>query len=405
MRRSVMAAGIGVAAIVGWRKVFTPWQRNWGATEEEVATALPGDALTPPPVDQCTRAITIAVPPEAVWPWLVQMGADRGGFYSYAWMENLFGLQIHNADRIHDEWQQLAEGDALWGDRRRRGGWVVERLEPNVALVLKTADPKTGRAATRDQRRRLRVPVDLCAAARPARRHETADPRADRLRPPADPLADDPRRARQLHDDPQDARRHPGAGRVGIDVTHRPEENREDEMATETNEAPKLPPAWFKHLFWRVHRFLYRVLGSRVLWTPASKRGWGAMHLTTVGRKSGDRRAVILGYIEDGSTPVVLAMNGWDEGQPAWWLNLEANPGAVIRLKGEEQRPVRARRGKATNVSGCGAGGPRSTRASTPTPPRGGRHARGRLRTRHRPGRLTPARNRDCQVDAAPDDC
>jgi deazaflavin-dependent oxidoreductase (nitroreductase family) len=105
-----------------------------------------------------------------------------------------------------------------------------------------------------------------------------------------------------------------------------------------------LPPAWFKHLFWRVHRFLYRVLGSRVLWTPASKRRWGAMHLTTVGRKSGDRRAVILGYIEDGSTPVVLAMNGWDEGHPAWWLNLEANPGAVIRLKGEEQRPVRARR-------------------------------------------------------------
>jgi deazaflavin-dependent oxidoreductase (nitroreductase family) len=125
-------------------------------------------------------------------------------------------------------------------------------------------------------------------------------------------------------------------------MTHRREN--EDEMATETNEAPKLPPAWFKHLFWRVHRVLYRVLGSRVLWTPASKRGWGAMHLTTVGRKSGDRRAVIVGYIEDGSTPVVLAMNGWDEGQPAWWLNLEANPSAVIGLKGEEQRPVRARR-------------------------------------------------------------
>jgi deazaflavin-dependent oxidoreductase (nitroreductase family) len=111
-----------------------------------------------------------------------------------------------------------------------------------------------------------------------------------------------------------------------------------------TTQPPKLPPAWFTHLFWRVHRALYRVLGPRVLWTPASKRGWGAMHLVTVGRKSGDRRVVILGYIEDGSTPVVLAMNGWDEGQPAWWLNLEANPNAVIRLKGEPQRPVRARR-------------------------------------------------------------
>ena len=151
MRRSLMTAGVGAAAIVAWRGVFTPWQRNWGATEEEAAMALPGDELTPPPVDQCTRAITIAAPPEAVWPWLVQMGADRGGFYSYAWLENLFGLQIHNADRIHEEWQQLTVGDPLWGDRRHRGGWVIEYVEPNVALVLKTADPKTGRAATRNK--------------------------------------------------------------------------------------------------------------------------------------------------------------------------------------------------------------------------------------------------------------
>jgi|SRR6056297_1263281 len=114
-------------------------------------------------------------------------------------------------------------------------------------------------------------------------------------------------------------------------------------MATSTTEPPRLPPAWFKHLFWRVHRFLYRILGPRVLWTPAGKRGWGAMHLTTVGRRSGEGRGVILGYIDDDSTPVVLAMNGWDEGLPAWWLNLEANPDALIRLKGEAERPVRGR--------------------------------------------------------------
>ena len=107
---------------------------------------------------------------------------------------------------------------------------------------------------------------------------------------------------------------------------------------------PKLPPAWFKHLFWRVHRALYRFLGGRVLWTPKSKRGWGAMHLTTIGRTTGRQRDVIVGYIEDGSTPVVLAMNGWDEGQPAWWHNLEANPDARIRLKGQSERRVRARR-------------------------------------------------------------
>ena len=115
-------------------------------------------------------------------------------------------------------------------------------------------------------------------------------------------------------------------------------------MRTRTNKPPKLPPAWFKHLFWRVHRFLYRLCDGRVLWTPKSKRGWGAMHLTTIGRKSGRQRSVIIGYIEDGSAPVVLAMNGWDEGQPAWWLNLEAHPDAIIRLKGQPARPVRARR-------------------------------------------------------------
>lgn len=114
-------------------------------------------------------------------------------------------------------------------------------------------------------------------------------------------------------------------------------------MNTESTTSPKLPPAWFKHLFWRVHRVLYRLLGDRVLWTPASKRGWGAMHLTTMGRTSGQPRGVIVGYIEDGGTPVVLAMNGWDDGHPAWWLNLQANPDAVIRMKGRPERTVRSR--------------------------------------------------------------
>ncbi len=106
---------------------------------------------------------------------------------------------------------------------------------------------------------------------------------------------------------------------------------------------PKLPPTWFIHLFWRVHRVLYRLSGGRVLWTPASKRGWGAVHLTTVGRRSGKERSVIVGYLEDGPNLVVLAMNGWGEGHPAWWLNLEAHPDAVIRQKGQPERPVHAR--------------------------------------------------------------
>jgi deazaflavin-dependent oxidoreductase (nitroreductase family) len=110
-----------------------------------------------------------------------------------------------------------------------------------------------------------------------------------------------------------------------------------------TIRSPKLPPAWFKHAFWRGHRALYRLSGGRFLWTPASKRGWGAAGLTTIGRKSGKERSVIIGYLEDGPNLIALAMNGWDEGHPAWWLNLEAHPDAVVRLARQDPRPVHTR--------------------------------------------------------------
>ncbi len=105
----------------------------------------------------------------------------------------------------------------------------------------------------------------------------------------------------------------------------------------------RLPPAWFIHGAWRVHRALYRVSGGRFLWSPANKRGWGALRLTTVGRKSGKERSVIVGYLEEGPNLVLVAMNGWDEGHPAWWLNLKAHPDAVVRLPGQDERAIRAR--------------------------------------------------------------
>ena len=114
--------------------------------------------------------------------------------------------------------------------------------------------------------------------------------------------------------------------------------------ATAANKPTKLPPPWFKHAFWHVHRALCRLSGGRFLWTTASKRGWGALRLTTIGRRSGRERNVIIGYIEDGPNLVALAMNGWDEGHPAWWLNLEAHPDTVVRLAHQQPRPVRARR-------------------------------------------------------------
>jgi deazaflavin-dependent oxidoreductase (nitroreductase family) len=114
-------------------------------------------------------------------------------------------------------------------------------------------------------------------------------------------------------------------------------------MTNTTQRPPKLPPAWFKHAFWRVHRALCRLSGGRFLWTPASKRGWGAMQLNTIGRKSGKKRNVIVAYLEDGENVIGLAMNGWDDGHPSWWLNLEADPDALIRLPHQQPRPVRAR--------------------------------------------------------------
>jgi deazaflavin-dependent oxidoreductase (nitroreductase family) len=114
-------------------------------------------------------------------------------------------------------------------------------------------------------------------------------------------------------------------------------------MTSATARAPKLPPAWFKHAFWRVHRVLNRISGGRFLWTPGGKRGWGALRLTTIGRRSGKERAVIIGYLEDGPDLITLAMNGWDDGHPAWWRNIQAHPDAVVRLAHEQPRPVHAR--------------------------------------------------------------
>jgi F420H(2)-dependent quinone reductase len=114
-------------------------------------------------------------------------------------------------------------------------------------------------------------------------------------------------------------------------------------MRDAASRPPRLPPPWFIRTAWRVHRALYRMRGERSLWTTASKRGWGALHLTTVGRTSGQERSVIIGYLEDGPDLFTLAMNGWQEGHPSWWLNLQAHPDAVVRVPGQPPRRVRAR--------------------------------------------------------------
>jgi hypothetical protein len=133
----VVAAGATLAA---YRLAVRPWHRHWGATDEEVRRVWPGDELVPDPAFESTRAITIDAPAEAVWPWLVQIGQGRGGFYSYAWLENLVGAAIHNADRIVPAWQTLHVGDTVrMAPPERFGGQgraIVMVLELGRALVL-----------------------------------------------------------------------------------------------------------------------------------------------------------------------------------------------------------------------------------------------------------------------------
>jgi hypothetical protein len=120
-----------------------PWMTNWGSTAAERQMALPGDDLHPNRTGQSTLAITINAPSDVVWQWLGQVGQDRAGFYTYTWLENLIGADIHNADEIHPEWQHLAVGDAwrlvphdyLWGLGKDAASPVLI-IEPGHALVL-----------------------------------------------------------------------------------------------------------------------------------------------------------------------------------------------------------------------------------------------------------------------------
>jgi hypothetical protein len=113
------------------------WYLTYGATGEEAGGALPGDDLMPDPDLLSTRAVTIEAAPSSVWPWLVQMGSGRGGAYTYDWIENLFGLNMHSADEIRPELQHLATGDVLpLGPDGR--GMRVEIFDPERTLVFRS---------------------------------------------------------------------------------------------------------------------------------------------------------------------------------------------------------------------------------------------------------------------------
>jgi hypothetical protein len=133
----VLAAGIARARL-----------RNWGATRAEIEATHAGDDLVAGPVSTSTYAVTVEAPADMVWSWLVQIGQDRGGMYSYEWLENLFGLDIHNTNQIRDEWQHLSVGDKVRVVPPGKFGlqeeyaFGVALVEPPRALVLRQQPPE-----------------------------------------------------------------------------------------------------------------------------------------------------------------------------------------------------------------------------------------------------------------------
>jgi len=126
----IFAAAVGFYALV-----IRPWHMTWGSTPDERRRGLPADDLVRSPTAQATHGITIAAPAAEVWPWLVQIGQGRGGFYSYDWLENLFGCDIQNANTVLEEFQRLSVGDGVRLHPKSPPLSVIV-VEPNRAIVL-----------------------------------------------------------------------------------------------------------------------------------------------------------------------------------------------------------------------------------------------------------------------------
>jgi hypothetical protein len=143
---------VQTAALLGFLYGARRYYRNWGTTKAECQMPLPGDTLVGDPAIQTTEALYIDAPTSAVWPWLVQMGLDRGGFYGWSVLKDFVGLgnqyDGQDAERIHPEWQRLAVGDVV---RMAPSGWMglpdglaltVSEIVPEKYLVLNITRPE-----------------------------------------------------------------------------------------------------------------------------------------------------------------------------------------------------------------------------------------------------------------------
>jgi deazaflavin-dependent oxidoreductase (nitroreductase family) len=117
-------------------------------------------------------------------------------------------------------------------------------------------------------------------------------------------------------------------------MTNQPHNDQELTMSQPSTKSPSLPPRWFIRSFWVGQRAVYAITGGRFGLRTATADRWGMLRLRTIGRRSGKERTAILGYFEDGPDLVTMAMNGWADPEPAWWLNLQAQPDVIVDLPG-----------------------------------------------------------------------
>ncbi|WP_167043141.1 SRPBCC family protein [Salinibacterium sp. ZJ454] len=158
--RALALIAIPVIAAAAYVKYFRPKQVRWGSEDAEVSAVLPGDELVRQPKMTTTRAVTIRATPAEVWPWLVQMGYGRAGFYSYDQSEKIAGVDPARSRKILPEFQQLNVGDVIpWGENNE--GIPVRMLEPNSVLSLGgTMDASTGKFVSATAARPER-PIDV----------------------------------------------------------------------------------------------------------------------------------------------------------------------------------------------------------------------------------------------------
>ncbi len=127
-------AAVGAGSLAGYYLIARPWHMRWGATQEERTRPMPGDELVRKPVYVTNRAITIQAAPEEVWPWVVQIGMGRAGFYGYEWFERLAELSISSVEHVIPEFQNLQPGDVIPATRGLQ--LPVHAVKPNAALVI-----------------------------------------------------------------------------------------------------------------------------------------------------------------------------------------------------------------------------------------------------------------------------